>query len=139
VLFATVLGLGLNLSNVHVWEPLMTGVRLLGEISVPLMMFALGVRLADMTLAESHLGILIAVLRPVSGVLLAYLFGWGLDLTEFQRNQLILFGALPPAVLNYIFAERYCQEPAKVASMVMIGNIASLISIPLALLLVLPR
>jgi hypothetical protein len=35
-----------------------------------------------------------------------------------------VFGALPPAVLNYVFAERYRQEPDKVASIVMIGNVA---------------
>ena len=139
VLFAAVLGLGLNLTGIHVWAPLMTAVHLLGEISVPLMMFALGVRLANITLAESHLGLLIAVLRPVTGVALAYLVGWAVNLTEIERAQMILFGSLPPAVLNYIFAERYQQEPEKVASMVMIGNIASLIAIPLALLLVLPH
>ncbi len=38
-----------------------------------------------------------------------------------------------------MFAERYNQEPQKVASIVMIGNIAGLIFIPLALLIVLPR
>jgi hypothetical protein len=38
-----------------------------------------------------------------------------------------------------MFAELYHQEPEKVASMVMIGNIAALICIPIALLLVLPH
>ncbi len=139
VLFATLLGLGLNFTGVHIWAPLMTATRLLGDISVPLMMFALGVRLANMTLAESRLGLLIAVLRPITGVALAYLVGRGLDLTDIQSAQLILFGALPPAVLNYIFAEHYRQEPEKVASIVMIGNVVALISIPLTLLLVLPH
>jgi len=36
-------------------------------------------------------------------------------------------------VLNYIFAERYHQEPERVASMVLIGNMASLVIIPLTL------
>ncbi len=46
-------------------------------------------------------------------------------------------GALPPAVLNYMFAERYNQEPDKVASMVLIGNLAAVVFLPLALALVL--
>jgi len=75
VLLATVVGLGLNLAEVHLWPPLMTAIRMLGEVSVPLMLFALGVRLAQMTLAEFHLGVLIAVLRPVSGIALAYVVG----------------------------------------------------------------
>ena len=50
---------------------------------------------------------------------------------------LLIFGALPPAVLNFVFAERYQQEPAKVASMVMLGNLGALVFIPLALILTL--
>ena len=137
VLVATVLGLGLNLAGIQLWAPLMTAIRMLGDISVPLMMFALGVRLADMTLAESRLGLSIAVLRPVSGMAVAYAVGWCLSLTANQNAQLILFGALPPAVLNYIFAERYSQEPEKVASIVLIGNVAALLFVPLALIFVL--
>jgi predicted permease len=137
VLLATVVGLGLNLAEVHMWAPLMTAIRMLGEVSIPLMMFALGVRLAQMTLAEFHLGLLIAVVRPVAGIALAYAVGWSLNLTGIQHAQLIVFGALPPAVLNYMFAERYSQEPEKVASMVLIGNVAALAFIPLALMFVL--
>jgi predicted permease len=137
VLLATVVGLGINLTEVHMWPPLMTAIRMLGEVSIPLMMFALGVRLAQMTLAEMHVGLLIAVLRPVSGMALAFVIGWSLHLTNIQNAQLIVFGALPPAVLNYIFAERYSQEPEKVASMVLIGNVAALLFIPLALMFVL--
>ena len=137
VLLATVLGLGLNLAEMPMWAPLMTAIRMLGEVSIPLMMFALGVRLAQMTLAEFHLGLLIAVVRPVTGIALAYAVGWSLNLTGIQHAQLIVFGALPPAVLNYMFAERYSQEPEKVASMVLIGNVAALVFIPLALMFVL--
>ena len=50
---------------------------------------------------------------------------------------LLVFGALPPAVLNFLFAERYRQEPQRVASIVLIGNLAALFFLPLALALVL--
>ena len=46
---------------------------------------------------------------------------------------LFVFGALPPAVLNFLFAERYRQEPQRVASIVLIGNLAALLFLPLAL------
>jgi hypothetical protein len=38
-------------------------------------------------------------------------------------------------VLNFIFAERYHQEPEKVAAIVVIGNAAAVLFIPLALAL----
>ena len=54
-------------------------------------------------------------------------------LPERERALLLVFGALPPAVLNYMFAERYNQEPEKVASMVLLGNLMAVIFLPLAL------
>ena len=46
--------------------------------------------------------------------------------------------ALPPGVLNYMIAERYNQEPTRVASIVLIGNIGAIVWMPLALALAPP-
>jgi predicted permease len=62
-----------------------------------------------------------------------------LDLSPMQAGLLLVYGALPPAVLNYIVAEQYNQEPDKVASIVMLGNLGSLIAIPAVLYFALPR
>lgn len=136
---AAILGLLCNVLEWHIWQPLMFAIRMLGDISVPLMLFALGVRLCDVKFSESTASLVAAVVRPLAGMGTAALIGWSLDLPQAFTAQLILFGSLPPAVLNYMFAERYNQEPHKVASIVMIGNIAGLIFIPIALLIVLPR
>lgn len=48
-----------------------------------------------------------------------------------------LFAVLPPAVLNYVFAERYGQEPERVASIVLLGNASALVVLPAVLVLVL--
>ena len=37
------------------------------------------------------------------------------------------------AILNYLFAEQFRREPEKVASIVMIGNLAAAVTIPAAL------
>ncbi|NND00903.1 MAG: hypothetical protein HKN85_12045 [Gammaproteobacteria bacterium] len=68
---------------------------------------------------------------------MALLIGHFLPLTDMHRDTLILFGVLPPAVVNFMLAEQYHNEPEKVASMVLIGNLMSLISIPLVLFLLL--
>jgi hypothetical protein len=60
-----------------------------------------------------------------------------LGLQGRDAAMLLVFGALPPAVLNFLFAERYKQEPERVASIVLIGNLAALLFLPLALALVL--
>ena len=68
---------------------------------------------------------------------LAWLILQLITLPRTEQALLLVFGALPPAVLNFMFAERYHQEPEKVASMVLIGNLASVLFLSLALALVL--
>ena len=60
-----------------------------------------------------------------------------IELEHLHYQQLILFSVLPPAVLNHMMAEKYQQQPETVASIVMIGNIGSLIVLPIALYYVL--
>jgi len=45
----------------------------------------------------------------------------------------LLYAALPPAIMNYLIAERYEQEPEKVAAIVLIGNLGSLVAVPMTL------
>ena len=108
-------------------------IKLLGQIAIPLLLFALGVRLTDVNLKDWRLGLLGAVVCPLSGWLVAMLMVAVLPLDSLQLSQLILFSVLPPAVLNYMMAERYQQEPAQVASIVMLGNLASVVVVPVAL------
>jgi predicted permease len=132
-LLATLAGLTVNLSGFELWPPLLTAVKMLGQICVPLMLFALGVRLADTRLGALGFGLFGAVLRPVAGLLMAGAVLLLIPLPPREAALLLVFGALPPAVLNYMFAERYGQEPDKVASMVLIGNMAAVVSLPVAL------
>jgi malate permease and related proteins len=135
-ILATVAGLSVSMAGLTVWPPLLTGVRMLGEIAVPLMLFALGVRLADARISAVRFGVFGAVLRPLSGALAALLLLQFVELPPREAALLIVFSALPPAVLNYIFAERYRQEPDKVASMVLLGNVAAVVSLPIVLLVI---
>lgn len=133
VIAAALAGLAVSLLHFPLWQPLWLGVRMLGDVSIPLLLFSLGVRLTDSRHADWKISIVGALTSPLAGVLVALLMNLVLGLTGRDAAMLILFGALPPAVLNYIFAERYHQEPDRVASMVLIGNMASLAVIPLTL------
>lgn len=133
VIAAALAGLAVSILKFPLWQPLWLGVKMLGDVSIPLLLFSLGVRLTDSRHADWKISIAGALTTPVAGVLVALLANQVLGLTGRDAAMLILFGALPPAVLNYIFAERYHQEPERVASMVLIGNTASLLIIPLTL------
>jgi predicted permease len=54
-----------------------------------------------------------------------------------QQGLLFLFGCLPPAVLNFMVAEQYNQEPGKVASIVLVGNLLAVLFVPVGLALAL--
>jgi predicted permease len=137
VVFAAIAGLTVAMLKIPVWQPLVLAIKMLGDVSVPLLLFSLGVRMTDVSFGEWKLSVGSALLRPVAGMLIA----WGvielIGLEGQDAAMLLVFGALPPAVLNFLFAERYKQEPQRVASIVLVGNLAALIFLPLALALVL--
>jgi predicted permease len=108
-------------------------IKMVGDAMIPLMLISLGVRMATVSWGGWHLGVVGALVCPLTGIAMAIVLGPLLALDATQRGLLILFGALPPAVINFMVAEQYDQEPAKVASIVLLGNLASLVFVPLAL------
>ena len=137
VIAASLAGMAVSLLSLPVWPPLYQGIKMLGDVSIPLLLFSLGVRLTESTLSDVRLGMIGAVACPLFGVLIAWSVAPLLGLSGVQADMLIVFGALPPAVLNFVFAEKYRQEPERVASLVMIGNLGALIFVPVTLALVL--
>ena len=133
VVAASLAGLVVSLTGFTVWPPLRLAIKMLGDVSVPLLLFSLGVRVADSSLSAVRVGIAGAIARPAIGLAIMASFVWALDIEGLPRAMLLLFGALPPAVLNYVFAERYNQEPGTVASIVLIGNMLAVAIIPLVL------
>lgn len=77
-----------------------------------------------------------AIACPVSGLVVAWPLISILHLPGLQVAALWVFAAMPPAVLNYMLAEQYQQEPHKVASLVLISNLGSLVVMPIVLGLV---
>lgn len=137
VVAAAIAGLAVAALKIPVWQPLVTAIKMLGDVSIPLLLFSLGVRMTDVSFRDSRVALVGAALRPLAGMALAWVAAWALGLGGQEAAMLLVFGALPPAVLNFLFAERYRQEPERVASIVLIGNLASLAFLPLALALVL--
>jgi predicted permease len=137
VVFAAIAGLTVAVLKIPVWQPLVIAIKMLGDVSVPLLLFSLGVRMTDVSFGEWKLSVGSALLRPLAGMAIAYAVIQLFGLEGRDAAMLVVFGALPPAVLNFLFAERYQQEPQRVASIVLVGNLAALVFLPLALVLVL--
>jgi len=130
-------GFSVNLLGIPLWPPILEACRMVGDIAIPLLLFALGVRMTSVRFTDLRLALLIALLRPAVGALLAWAIARLVGLGERESAMFLVFGALPPAVMNFLFAERYAQEPARVASIVLVGNLAAVITLPVALALAL--
>lgn len=137
MLVATFAGIAVSMTQFPIWAPLAKSIDLLGEICIPLMLFSLGVRMTGVNLKDWQIGLTGAVLGPAVSVAIAVAILPWLSLSALETAQLIVFAALPPAVLNYLVAERYDIDPPRVAAIVLLGNLASVVIIPLALLWVL--
>ena len=122
---ATIFALVFNFTEVKLPEVKQLPITMLGQITIPLMLFSLGVRMQRTQMEHWKIGIVSGLVCPLSGLLFAFIAVWILPLTTFQAGLLILFSALPPAVLNFLFSEQYNQQPEVVASIVLISNAMS--------------
>jgi predicted permease len=137
MLWAMIGGVLMSLVGAALPPWLATSTRMLGDAAIPLGLFALGVGFSSFRVERWSIGIAGALLCPISGLLIAWPLIKVLPLTGPMQGLLLLYAALPPAVMNYIFAEQYQQEPALVSAIVVGGNIASLFFVPFALYLAL--
>jgi malate permease and related proteins len=135
LMIGTALGFFSALTDLRPPADVLAGLRLLGDALLPMMLFALGVRLTSLTRQGLSLGLAGALARPLIGLGIGLPLAWMLGLEGAARGQLLLFAALPPAVMQFMLAERYQQEPDKVAAMIMLGNALALVFVPLALML----
>ena len=133
VIIATIFGLCFNYFDFHLPQIFQEPLLMLSQVSIPLMLFSLGVRLSSIKFSHLKIGLIGAILCPLSGVLMALCAIWIFDYTSLQKSLLILFGSMPPAVVNSLMAEKYGHDSNVVASIVAVGNIFSLVVIPIVL------
>ncbi len=133
VFFSSALALALNLSGLKAWTPLYEATALLGQAAVPVMLLSLGAQMCNLRLDGLRVGVICTLQSLITGAVafsVIYLF---IPLPTMQLQMMVLFTMLPPAVMNYLFAERLNIEPMKVASMVLFGNFFSILTLPLLL------
>lgn len=138
IVVATVLGFAFAIAHPQLPEWLMVAIRLVGDALIPMMLLSLGVRLYETSFGEWRIGVVGGIVCPLTGLAIAVPLAPLLGLDPIQQGLLILFGSLPPAVLNFMVAEQFRQEPGKVASIVLIGNLLSIVFVPLGLAIALP-
>lgn len=134
IFLSATLALVINLSGVSVWNPLYQATALLGQAAVPVMLLSLGAQMLNLRLGGLRVGLMCTFQSLVTGTVAFAIIYWLIPLPTMQLQMMVLFTMLPPAVMNYLFAERLNIEPMTVASMVLFGNFFSIVTLPLLLI-----
>jgi predicted permease len=135
LMIASALGFASAATGVRPPDVIFTGLKLLGEPMLPLMLFSLGVRLTQLRREDVPRGLLGAFARPLIGLAIALPLVHAVGLEGMARAQLLLFASLPPAVMQFLLAEKYHQEPQRVAAMILLGNALAIVFVPVGLAL----
>ena len=133
MVWSTIAGFAFAIFHPPLPEIVAVTIKLVGDALIPMMLLSLGVRLTDVRLRDARLGVIGGIVCPVTGLVMAALLAPLLGLDALQTGLLFLFGCLPPAVLNFMVAEQFKCEPAKVASIVLVGNLLSVVFVPIGL------
>jgi predicted permease len=129
---AMVLGLLSNATHVHLPQPIFEGLKLLGQAAIPMMLFMLGVRMAQSKLEGFGAGFVCALINPTAGMAAAYVASFFIPLSGKEFAYVLMFASLPPAVLNALMAVQYKANVPQTMSAVVWGHVISLVSVPIA-------
>lgn len=111
--------------------------EIIGGMTIPLMLLALGVSLSRLKVQSLGRGLVLALLRLGIGFAIGYFLAWSFELEGAIRGVLILQCAMPAAVFNYIIAVRFNRAAEEIAGLVVISTVISFLTLPLLLYAVL--
>lgn len=130
LIYSAVAGVLLSVSGYTMPTSLFRALDLLGEASIPTMIFALGYKLSEVALNNVSRSFLIGGMRILFGVSLGILSVNLFGIHGVAAKVVILQAAMPPAIFNFVLAEKYKQDSQTVASIILAGTLLSVITTP---------
>ncbi|MFC1983069.1 AEC family transporter [Chloroflexota bacterium] len=133
LIYAFVIGLLLNLSNVTLHELVIKPLNLLGMMAIPLVLLVLGHNLSKVRINSLPTTLLASFLRMGVGLLFGILCVNLLNITGIFRSVVIFESVMPSAVMASVLTAKYNNEAELVASVVFTTTVLSLVIIPFLL------
>jgi malate permease and related proteins len=137
LIYAAISALLINLAQMRIPEILLQPVTMLGQSTIPIMLISLGYRLHEVKSLQWGHALGGALVRILGGFAAANLAVNLIGAEGVNRQVLLLYGALPSAVVNFVLTEKYRQDPRLAASIVVISTFISIFTIPIGLWLIL--
>ena len=110
---------------------------MLGQATIPIMLISLGYRLHEVDSLQWGHALGGAMVRVFGGFAAANIAVLAIGAAGVNRQVLLLYGALPAAVINFVLTEKYRRDPALAASIVVISTFLSILTIPIVFWLIL--
>ena len=133
LIYAVALALLFGLTDLTAPRWFANSVGLVGGLTIPLMILALGVSLARLKVRSLGRSFLLSAFRLGVGFLLGLAVAELLGLEGTLRGVLILQSSLSPAVYNYLFAERFGRAGSEVAGVIVISTCLAFAVLPFIL------
>lgn len=112
---------------------LLNTTELVGGFMIPMMLLALGASLAGLKVTRLGQAAPFVIYRHALGLALGVGLAEALGLEGAAYGVVVIQGAMPIAVLNYLLAARFNHMPEFVASLVFLSTILTFVTIPVVL------
>jgi len=107
--------------------------EILGGMMIPTMIILLGAAIAQLGVSDLKTACTLALVRLVVGLVAGAGTVLLLGMSGPAAGALFLLAAMPSAVITYVIAQRYGREPEKVAGLVVVSTVLTLLILPLLL------
>ena len=130
---------GTVLGGIFLWQGwenprfLTNTLELIGQMAIPIMLITLGVAVARLTPGRMAVAVVMAVVKVIVCVAIAWGVGMFFKLDDTAFAVLVLQIATPVAVTSYLLAEKYGADGQAVAGLVVVSTLLSVVAIPLIL------
>ena len=137
VIYAVFLALSINFFSIELPKTLTNTTSVLAGITIPLLLFTMGISLNKISYKLDYKIIILIILRIFMAFTMAYLIIYLLNIDGIAKNIILLQAFLPAPIFTYLFASQYNVQPDKVANYLMTSTIISLLTITIFLTLTL--
>lgn len=130
VVFAVAAAVALRWSGSSVPAPVLESARLVGSMTVPLMLLSLGYALVTVSHGGLRQGAWLGSIRLAAGTLSGLLVGLLMGLPPMAAGVMLIQLAMPVAVASYLYADRLTPHGETAAGGVLVSTLALLVLSP---------
>ncbi len=135
LVWSVILALIVVSTGLEVPEVIAKSTEITGALMIPAMLIMLGISLTQLTVSDLGPALFVAVARLGIGVAAGLGVISALSLSGIEAGVVFLMATMPTAIINYVFAERYRPDAAKVAGAVVVSTLFTFAVLPGLLLL----